>query len=234
MWSGPRNISTAIMYSFAQRPDTQVVDEPLYGYYLTVAEANHPGRSELLKELETDPDVITGFLEKGESNKEIFFFKNMAHHLIGLDLQFLNNFTNIILLREPADVINSLSKTLDVVELRDTGFEFQYRIFEFLDRGGKMPIILDSKDLLTNPGETLRDICRLLDIPFYESMLKWKAGGIPEDGPWARYWYQNVHKSTGFNPYSESNEKLPSQWKDLYEECKSYYDLLTEKKLTSQ
>jgi hypothetical protein len=221
------------MYSFAQRPDTQVVDEPLYGYYLSSAEVNHPGREELLNSLETDPEVITKFLIGGDPNKEILFFKNMAHHLVGLDLQFLNNFTNIILLREPADVINSLSKTLDVVGLRDTGFEFQYRIFEFLNRSGITPIVLDSRDLLKNPGKVLQDLCRLLDIPFYESMLEWKQGGIPEDGSWAKYWYQNVHKSTGFNAYRESNEKLPSHLKDLYEECKSYYDLLTEKKIIS-
>ena len=232
MWSGPRNVSTAIMYSFAQRSDTKVVDEPLYGYYLKHTGANHPGTMNLLNELETDEQKVIREMVEHDYKSEVIFFKNMAHHLVDLDMNFLVNFSNLILIRDPKQVLISLSKTLNNIELIDTAFEFQWNIYAQLRELSVEPIIIDSKDLLSNPRDYLMALCERLEIQFYDSMLRWETGGIEEDGIWAQYWYENVHKSRGFQPLKERSENLPSGMEALYEKCNEYYEMLTDKKLS--
>ena len=219
------------MYSFAQRPDTKVVDEPLYGYYLKETKANHPGKDEVLNQMETNPEKLVGALVNGKFDAEIVFYKNMAHHLVGLDMGFVAGFSNIILIRDPGEVLVSLSKTLSNISLLDTGFEFQYKIFNELEKVNLKPVVMDSEDLLKNPKGVLSELCHRLEIPFYENMLKWKKGGIPEDGIWAKHWYQNVHNSEGFFSYPKIEKPIPANLVELHDECRYYYDFLSKNKL---
>ena len=234
MWSGPRNVSTAIMYSFAQRPDTKVVDEPLYGYYLKHTGADHPGLLKLVDQLNTNEKLTIQEMLNHDYSSDIVFFKNMAHHLIDLNMDFLSGFSNLILIRDPKQVLISLSKTLGKIELIDTAFEFQWEIYSKLKNMKAETFIIDSRDLLSNPENYLILLCEKLKIPFYESMLSWRPGGIKEDGLWAEYWYHNVHKSSGFQPLKETNEELPKDLEQLYIQCNEYYRMLTDNKLAIQ
>lgn len=226
VWSGPRNVSTALMYSFAQRPDTHVVDEPLYGHYLKVTGAEHPGREELLKVLETDGDKIIRETILGYQGKPVYFIKNMSHHLTQLDESFLKELTNLLLIRDPREMLPSLVNQLPKPTMSDTGLEQQLRLFKEMVAAGKPAFIFDSKDLLLNPKGMLKEFCRFVGIPFYNEMLSWEAGPRPEDGAWAPYWYHNVHKSTGFEMYKPKNEKIRPDLQPLMEEAVAIYEEL--------
>ncbi len=229
MWSGPRNISTAIMYSFAQRSDTQVVDEPFYAHYLLQSGAEHPGRAKVLESQPKDPSIVMQNLRATGTNANVLFIKNMAHHMIEMDVileQLFEEFTPVFLIRNPADMLLSLDKSLPDPSLRDTGYQHLLDLFETAENKNLPLIVLDSKELLKDPEFVLSALCEQLGIPFRESMLSWNPGPIPEDGTWAEYWYDNVHESTGFNPYTPKNENLPDCLDPLYEHCKSIYDRL--------
>ena len=226
MWSGPRNISTAMMYSFASREDCKVYDEPLYGAYLSRTGSNHPGRDEIISEMNNNPDevlqeILTTYLEK-----PIIFLKNMAHHMEGLKFEKIQKFANFFLIREPREVIFSLSQKLSNPGLLDTGFRIQAELLEYLIGKGESPFTVHSSTILKDPKKYLSKICELLEIEFSETMLSWKSGGIPEDGIWAKYWYENVHQSTGFEPYTEKDIVLTGELKKLEIECRPYYDYL--------
>ncbi len=229
MWSGPRNISTAIMYSFAQRSDTQVVDEPFYAHYLLQSGAEHPGRLKVLESQPKDPSIVMKILMETGTNSDVLFIKNMAHHMIEMDdilEQLFEEFIPVFLIRNPADMLLSLDKSLPDPTLRDTGYQHLLDLFETAENGSFPLIVLDSKELLEDPEFVLSALCEKLGIPFDEAMLSWQPGPIPEDGIWAEYWYDNVHQSTGFNPYTPNNESLPDRLDPLYEQCKSIYDRL--------
>ena len=224
-WSGPRNVSTALMYSFAQRDDTEVVDEPLYGHYLHHVPVEHPGREEVLQAMETNGfQVMEDLLKKGQ--KPIRFLKNMAHHWVSLDHELLDHFTNILLIRDPREMLPSLTKQLPNAGLDDTALNKQVTLFDHLSRKGNKPIIIDSKHVLLDPQKILAKLCGLLDIPFHQKMLHWQPGPRPEDGPWAKYWYKAVHASKGFEPYKQKKEPFPAALLPLLETCKPYYDYL--------
>ncbi len=224
--SGPRNISTALMYSFAQRPDTLVVDEPFYAYYLASnPNVDHPGREEVLLSLPVDwQGVIDGIILKDYSSEHVFF-KNMAHHLEGVELRFMHDCANLLLIRHPLDLLISLSKVLENPSLRETGIAQTRHYFELLSTIQEIqPCIVHSEKLLQNPSAYLLAICEQLGIPFYKQMLSWKAGERKEDGIWAKYWYEAVHKSTGFQKPKESQHKaLPSFLKPVYDEALEHY-----------
>jgi len=224
MWSGPRNVSTALMYSFRQRPDTRVVDEPYYAHYLLRTAKEHPGRDEIIANMATDSKVITENLLN--SDREILFIKNMAHHLPGLEPNPLDLFTNILLTRDPKEMLPSLAKTLKNPGLEDTGLKEQLEILNFILKSGNTPIVLDAKETLLNPKKVLNELCNRLEIDFYEEMLSWPIGPKPEDGIWAKYWYQNVHKSNAFSKYREKTEIFPEELGQLYDESKFYYQEL--------
>lgn len=228
MWSGPRNVSTAIMYAFAQRQDTHAVDEPLYGHYLKVTGVHHPGNDEVMAHMDCDGERVVQQVILGEYDKDIVFFKNMAHHLVDLDWDFLSQTKNILLTREPEKVILSLSKNIPNPILRDTGYEVQSKLLNEFIKTGQQPIVLESKQLLLNPFAVLEALCQQIDIPFDEAMLTWPPGPKPEDGIWAKYWYHNAHKSTGFTPYQEKAASFPDHLKPLLEECKPHYEKLLE------
>lgn len=226
MWSGPRNISTAIMYSFRERSDTHVIDEPLYAHYLSTTDVRHPGDDEVIATMECDgPKVVRNVL-LGEFKTEVVFFKNMAHHLRGLETEFLSRLENILLTRHPADMLTSLIKQLPEPCLRDTGLKEQTDLLEQLLKMGKEPIVIESQELLKNPEGVLKQLCQKLAIPFEVSMLSWSAGPKLEDGVWAKHWYKSVHKSMGFAPYVLKEEKVPQRLEPLLEACLEHYNRL--------
>jgi hypothetical protein len=228
LWSGPRNVSTALMYSFAQRSDTYVVDEPLYGHYLKNTVVVHPGMKEVIDNMETDGLKVIEQLKKQAKSTPILLLKNMAHHWVGLNDSILNDFDNIFLIRDPREMLPSLVNQIPNPVLRDTGLKMQVDIFKKLQKEGKSSVVIDSRQLLLNPENAMKKICTHLKITFDEHMLHWEAKPRKEDGVWAKYWYQNVHKSTGFEPYSKKKEIVPSHIMPLLEECIPYYDFLYE------
>lgn len=227
LWSGPRNVSTALMYSFAQRSDAAVVDEPLYGHYLRVTGAEQPGRDELLPMLETDGEkAVRETILDPRIDKDVYFIKNMAHHLVDLDESFLSQLVNIFLIRDPAQMLPSLANQIPKPTMRDAGLRQQAGLFRRLQSLGQDPAVLDSRDLLLDPAQILRELCRRIDIPFEEAMLSWEPGPRVEDGPWAPYWYHSLHESTGFQPYREKTEPFPELLRPLLEECQPHYEFL--------
>ncbi len=213
------------MYSFRQRSDTTVVDEPLYGYYLSTVDALHPGEDEILANMEQDGQKAVDSMFK-DYPSDIAFFKNMAHHLIGLDTTFLADLDNIILTRHPRDMLSSLTKQLKTPVLRDTGLQECVELLDMLLEAGQTLIVLESQEVLKNPEQVLSKLCEQLAIPFEKSMLSWQAGPKPEDGIWAKHWYDNVHKSTGFMPYKEKTETLNERYEPLLAECLPLYERL--------
>ena len=226
LWSGPRNVSTALMYSFAQRPDTKVVDEPLYGHFLRVTGTIHPGRDEVLANVDCDGDrVMRGLLAGSPENPDILFMKQMAHHLVDVDRRFLAQTENIFLIRDPGQMLPSLTIQLPEATLTDTGLKMQWELFEDLVAMGQAPAIIDSKELLLDPAGVLRQLCDHLGIPFTNAMLHWETGPRPEDGIWATHWYHAVHESTGFSPYRHK-DGFPEHLQALLAECAPWYEKL--------
>lgn len=226
VWSGPRNVSTALMYAFAQRPDTRVVDEPLYGHYLRVTGIDHPGREEIMRAMECDGQRVIREILLGPADTSIVFFKNMAHHLVDLPLDFLFALQNVLLIRDPQEMLPSLAQNLPQPILRDTGLDMQVKLFDLLSKHGSPPPVLDARELLLDPESVLKMLCDRLGIPFFKSMLSWPAGPRPEDGIWAKYWYHNLHRSTGFQPYRPKTEPFPQHLEPLLEECRPLYEYL--------
>lgn len=225
LWSGPRNVSTALMYSFAQRDDIRVIDEPLYGHYLSVTGADHPGREDVIEAMNCDGDAVMREIVKQAPGNKRLFVKHMAHHLVDIDHGFLQSTTNIFLIRDPREMLPSLTIQLPGAGLVDTGLEQQWRLYSELCDAGQAPAILDSRELLLEPAAVLAQLCEHLGLLFDPGMLSWDAGPIPEDGVWAPHWYQNVHKSTGFAPY-KAKTGFPEHLEALLAECAPWYDKL--------
>ena len=227
LWSCPRNVSTALMYSFGNRTDTEITDEVLYGYYLSKSNVNHPGKNEIIENLECDSQkVINEIILKPK--KKVTFHKLMTHFLIDIDLEFLNKVTNVLFIRDPKEIIHSYHKVIPYPTIDDIGVKKQFELFNYLNDNGNKVIILDSKDLLTDPAKTLNILCEKINIPFNKKMLHWKKGPKKEDGIWAKYWYKNVHKSNCFNTYQIKDIKLNLKNKKLAENCYNYYNILKE------
>jgi len=227
LWSGPRNVSTALMYSFAQRGDIHVVDEPLYGHYLRVSGADHPGREEILATMNLDGDAVMRELLDEQSRRDSgqLFVKHMAHHLIAIDLDFLGETCNIFLIRDPREMLPSLTIQLPHAGLADTGLQRQWQLFADLQNAGQQPVILDSRELLLDPPGVLAELCRQTGLEFDGNMLQWTAGPRPEDGIWAPHWYHAVHRSTGFDNYIRKSD-FPEHLQALLAECTPWYERL--------
>ena len=211
MWSGPRNISTAIMRSFENREDTLVIDEPFYAYYLNKTGLNHPLREEALASQSINWDEIVSQLN-GEISKEktIFYQKHMVHHILSFDkIGFIKNYKNCLLIRHPKQVIVSYSKKSKINNINDLGFVQQVELFEQIKNlTGSYPAVIDSKDILLDPKLYLSKLCNYFDISFLEEMLSWPIGQRASDGIWGSHWYKNVINSKGFIPYKESEESI--------------------------
>lgn len=219
--SGPRNISTALMYSFAQRNDTLVVDEPYYACYLSKTGIEHPGKTEVLQAQSVNDEVVTHALFK-KHEKPVLFIKNMAHHIAMINDDFLSQCVNIFLIRDPRQIIASYAQVIDNPTLQDIGIAHEYELFKKV----KDPIVIDSGLLLQNPENVLQQLTDHAGIDFQKQMLQWPAGPKPYDGVWATYWYANVHKSTGFERQTTSSRALPERFNALCEEADFYYQKL--------
>lgn len=234
MWSGPRNISTAMMRSWGNRPDTLVCDEPLYAHYLQRTSIDHPGAEEVLAHHERDwrkvVDWLTGPVPSG---KAIFYQKQMAHHLLAeIDRDWLRQVKNCFLIREPREMLTSLVRHLPSPTLADTGLPQQVEIFELeRRRTGRIPPVIDARDVLDNPEGLLRRLCESLALPFLEEMLRWPPGRRDTDGIWARHWYQAVETSTGFRPFKPKPDPVPERLGRLLETSLPYYGRLREHRL---
>ncbi len=234
MWSGPRNISTAMMRSFENRPDSFVSDEPFYGYYLNHTDIDHPGREEVLQSMETDwynvTDYITGDIPNGSA---VWYQKHMAqHNLPGVDLSWIDQVINCFLIRDPKEVILSYHKKYAVTRSELLGFPQQVELFrKITDELGIEPPIIDAKDVLLNPRDILQKLCEVVGIPFVDEMLSWPSGPRETDGMWAKYWYGSVEASRCFMPYTPPVEELPAELEAIYEECLVYYNTLHSKRI---
>ena len=227
LFSGPRNISTALMYSFAQRGDMRVIDEPLYGHYLRITGAPHPGRETVISSMNCDGDsVMRELMALAIASTPVhLFMKHMTHHLVDLDLSFLTATRNVFLIRDPRDMLPSLTVQLPQARLADTGLERQWQLYTELVACGQRPAILDARELLTDPNSVLRQLCTRLGLEFSTAMLSWEAGSRPEDGVWAPYWYHSVHASTGFGRYTPKTD-FPAHLESLLADCEPWYEKL--------
>ncbi len=227
LWSGPRNVSTALMYAFGQRNDTEIVDEPLYAHYLRVTGAMHPGREKVMESMQNDAADVIRDVILGPSKKPVRFMKQMAHHLVDIDRSFMRETQNILLIRDPKEMLTSLTKVIGIPQLKDTGYKLQTELLSELREAGQSPSILDARELLLAPKDVLSTLCSRLELSFEESMLSWSPGGHPSDGVWAPYWYHNVHQSDGFAPYQPKTEPFPEELNSVLSECLPYYELLS-------
>ncbi|NCF36349.1 MAG: HAD family hydrolase [Gammaproteobacteria bacterium] len=234
MWSGPRNISTALMRAWENRADCVVWDEPLYGYYLDATGIQHPGAAEIIADQGTDAEAIiaacTGEIPGG---KAIFYQKHMTLHLLPeLDRGWLTALVNCFLIREPEAVIESYAAVRSDVTLADIGFVQQAELFEQVrSQTGEIPLVIDSREFLLGPEAMLRAICGRLGIEFSSQMLSWPAGPRDSDGIWAKYWYESVWNSTGFAPYREKPPQLNQRNRAIASDARPYYETLYQHRL---
>ncbi|MEX0757786.1 MAG: sulfotransferase family protein [Acidimicrobiia bacterium] len=226
LWSGPRNISTALMYSFAQRDDTTVVDEPLYAHYLSVTPADvyHPGAADVLASMESDGAMVVENAIFGTYPTPVVFFKQMTHHLVDLDTSFLDRTVNVLLTRDPHDMLRSYAAVVATPSVADTGYPQAAVLLDDLRRRGQDPVVIDSTVALENPESILVQLCDRIGIPFDPAMLSWDAGPRPEDGVWAPHWYSSVHRSTGFGPPRRHRDPFPAALQSLLDECVPLYE----------
>jgi hypothetical protein len=226
--SGPRNISTALMYSFGNRKDFTVVDEPLYANYLTITGKDHPGREETLESQESDYNKVYHNVMLGNYSTPFVFLKNMAHHLLEAQDEDIAPFHNLFLIRDPKQLIHSFSKVITNPTLLDIGLEEELKWFKIAQVNTYKATILDSNEVLKDPEGVLKKLCLELEIPFDPSMLQWKKGKRKEDGVWAKYWYKSVHESTGFNSRQPNEIELMPHLIPLYEKALPIYNELFE------
>jgi hypothetical protein len=231
MWSGPRTVSTALMRSFGNRPDTVVADEPLYAFYLARTGISHPGREEILASMPTGwrevlDDLTSAPLPAGKS---VYYGKHMTHHLLPeVDRAALAPLRHAYLIRDPAELLASYAKVRSQPTLEDLGIVQQAEIFATCPGP-----VLDSRDLLEDPEGTLRALCAALGIPFSAAMLSWAPGPRDTDGVWGPYWYDSVWRSTGFGPYRAPGAPLPAGLAALAERCRPYYERLYARRLVA-
>ena len=227
MWSGPRSLSTAMMYSWRQRADTTVVDEPLYAYYLHESGREHPGRDEVLVSQSTNGKEVIDEVILGDYDTPIVYLKQIAKHIGDLDLSFLPSCANVILTRNPHDLLTSWQVQMPNSTIADTGYPELVQILDLLLAAGQEPIVIETSRLLENPTRVLTEVCKRIGIAFDPAVLSWPAGPKPEDGVWARHWYDGVWASTGWKPpVAKTVELLPSIENALAESEAAYERLL--------
>ena len=229
MWSGPRNISTAMMYSFDNRDDCHATDEPLYANFLLNSGTPHPDAEEVIENHETDFDSVISFLTGPiPGDKPLWYQKHMCHHISeGSDMSWIDGLTNCFLIRDPREVLLSLSKITDVLDLSVTGLPQQKCILDYVRRQtGADPPIIDSRDVLEDPLSTLSFLCDSIGVPFSEDMISWNPGPRNCDGIWAKNWYSSVWKSSGFMPYRPRVGELSPALSAILEEAAPIYEEL--------
>jgi hypothetical protein len=218
VWSGPRNISTAMMRSWENRGDCAVVDEPLYAHYLAYTALDHPAREQVIAAGESDWRKVVAWLTgpvPGE--KPVWYQKHMTHHLLPhIGREWLAGLTHVFLIRDPREVLLSYVRSRPHVSAEDIGVVQQLEIFQYVRAlTGRIPPVIDAGDFLKAPEAQLRALCELLAVPFTARMLHWPPGPRASDGVWAPYWYQTVERSSGFEPYRARRRDVPPELKDI-------------------
>ena len=234
MWSGPRNLSTAMMYSFAARGDSAVWDEPYYAAYLKDTGLDHPMRGEILDAWPNDhKDVRRLCLDSIPGEKPIFYQKHMSHHMLPkYDLGWTKDVVNVFLIRHPARVIASYAAKRENPSAQDIGFVAQGALFDRIaDLSGVAPVVIDATDIRADPKGSLQALCQKIGISWTDKMLSWPAGGIEEDGPWAAHWYDRIHKSTGFAEPEGPLPTVKAEQEDVLKEAVRIYEVLQQHSL---
>lgn len=233
MWSGPRNLSTAMMRSFENRADCAVWDEPFFAPFLAETGKDHPGREETLATHETDADKVARACPKQAPNGQAYYFqKHMPHHMIdGFDRGWMTRAKHFLLIRHPAAVINSYAKGRARFDESDIGLIQQLEFYDAICAFQDTVPIIDSGVFLENPEGHLRALCEALDVPFDPAMLSWPAGPRDTDGAWAPYWYGSVEKSTEFGPSREAPTIVAPKYQSILDAALPAYQALFEKRL---
>ena len=233
MWSGPRNISTAMMRSWENRPDTMVVDEPFYACYLAATKSPHPYFDEILASQSQDFSTVAKQLTQQQEDCAFYYQKHMTHHMLDdADLSWTADMLHCFLIRNPAEVVNSYTNSRGVCSANDIGIIRQAELYQEISAiSGQTIPVLDSNDVLKDPEQMLQKLCQALSVPFDNAMLQWPTGRRNSDGVWASHWYHNVEKSTSFAPFQEKAFTLSKQQKQVVEQVMPSYQLLTEHKL---
>ena len=232
MWSGPRNISTAMMYAFGNRVDCEAWDEPFYGYSLKAKGNDHPMRDEIMSAMETDWDKLV-LKCITPASKPLLYQKHMTHHMpMDRDLGFIHTFTNAFLIRDPAKVLASYAQKWADVDLLAIGVVQQLEIFDRVaQRLGHAPPVIDSDDILANPEVMLRKLCESCKIAFDANMLKWDNGPKPFDGVWAPHWYNAAWASTGFATSKKSEVVLPPELQKIADMAQTFFEQISRHKV---
>ncbi len=236
MWSGPRNISTAMMRAWENRPDTVVVDEPFYAAYLartTGSRGDHPGREDVLAAQPTDPsEVVAGLAAPLPDGFAVQYVKHMTHHLLPEDdLSWARSLRNVLLIRTPDEVVASYLRSREVCEPEDIGILQQGRLLDELGPSGELVPVIDAADFLRDPESYLRWLCDWLGIGFTDRMLAWPSGPRDSDGVWAPHWYDAVWASTGFEPYRPRDVHLDAAGEAVATACRPAYERLHDARL---
>ena len=227
-WSGPRNISTALMRSWSSRKDTFVSDEPFYAYYLKEKQLKHPMYEEIINYYPNSYNaVVNSITRKIPQSKKIWYQKHMAHHLIDFkNIDWIKGFYNCFLIRHPKGVINSYIRKNQLNHIDELGYPQQWQLMEYLRENKKDIIVIDSSILLENPKKILNKWCKNLNIEFYETMLSWEKGPYPNDGIWWKHWYNNVINTNQFELFDKKSNTIPNEYQDIYNEALDYYEKL--------
>jgi len=236
MWSGPRNLSTAMMRSFAQRADAQCWDEPFYAAYLAATGLDHPMREAAIAAGIVDPQAVAAACARQpEGERRVFYQKHMTHHMLpGFPLDWTDKVTNAFLIRAPEPVLASYVKKHESVGAADIGFAMQRHLFDrAANRAGTAPPVVDSADIRADPREALTALCAALGLAFDPAMLSWKPGPAPEDGVWGAHWYDAIWKSTGFGPAGDDAPALPAHLARIADEVRPHYEYLRQFRVTA-
>jgi hypothetical protein len=238
MWSGPRNISTAMMRSWENRPDCEVIDEPLYAHYLQHTGDPHPGADEVIARGDTDWHRVTAQLAAPHpSGCAIWFQKHMCQHLLPhIEREWIYSLTNVLLIRPPEQVVASYLRTRGTVSALEIGMPQQAELFDLLsERNGEPPIVIDAPRFLADPGAQLRTLCERLQIPWTDRMLSWPTGPRDSDGIWARHWYHAVWASTAFEPPTPRPQvPMSDDAQAVVDQCQPLYQRLQAHRLQSE
>ncbi len=235
MWSGPRNLSTALMRSFSQRSDCQVWDEPFYATYLVQTGIDHPMRDEVIEEGIVDPAaVISACVAPAKPPKTLFYQKHMTQHMgPGIERGWMGRVQNAFLIRSPEKVLASYAKKRQSVEIEDLGYAKQLELFQLVcDELGQAPIVIDATDIRKSPEAMLGLLCARFEIDFDPAMLAWQAGPSRDDGIWGKHWYDNIWKLTGFAPPEENADPLPDNLQRICDEIRPDYLAVEKFKIT--
>ncbi len=240
IWSGPRNLSTALMRSFGSRADFEVIDEPFYAAYLKETGIKHPMYEKIINSQSSNPSVISNLCENGALVKPYQYQKHMTHHILNsFDKNFVLSVSNVFLIRKPDLVLNSYRKKNPDYQFKDLGFKQQFELFEMVKyEKGVIPPVIDSDDLTKNPSLFLRVLCKEMGIEFIHSMLRWEPGPKPYDGVWGSYWYKEINNSDRFRPKTSLDENeshlldFSSKELEIIKEANIYYQEMSKVKIS--